>query len=130
MDTDLPDYLKDALINSAGAETIPFLSRFPYKQCVLPRQARDKRKETLQKEAFFTGVYTKTAMFTKGFTGPESARFRMWESHSCQDLQPPHIHFYRAQALQTLFPTLERQIPVFYNHSQVRPQLLLFQDLY
>ena len=43
-----------------------------------------------------------------------------WESHSCQDLQPPHIHFYRAQALQTLFPTLERQIPVFYNHSQIR----------
>ena len=78
LDTDLPDYLKDALINSAG-------------------------------------VYTKTAMFTKGFEGAESARFRMWESHSCQDLQPPHIHFYRAQALQTLFPTLERQIPIFYS---------------
>ena len=83
LDTDLPVYLKDALINSAG-------------------------------------VFTKTAMFTKGFDGPGSARFRMWESHSCQDLQPPHIHFYRAQALQTLFPTLERQIPVFYNHSQMR----------
>jgi uncharacterized protein (DUF608 family) len=83
LDTDLPVYLKDALINSAG-------------------------------------VYTKTAMFTKGFEGAESARFRMWESHSCQDLQPPHIHFYRAQALQTLFPTLEKQIPIFYNHSQIR----------
>ena len=52
MDTDLPDYLKDALINSAGAETIPFLSRFPYKQCFLPRQARDKRKETQNRDPF------------------------------------------------------------------------------
>lgn len=77
LDTDLPLYLKDALINSAA-------------------------------------VFTKTSMFMK------DGQFRMWESHSCQDLQPPHIHFYRAQALQTLFPTLERQIPIFYNHSQVK----------
>ena len=84
LDTDLPPYLKDALINSAA-------------------------------------VFTKTSMFMK------DGQFRMWESHSCQDLQPPHIHFYRAQALQTLFPSLERQIPVFYNHSQVKVDNETFQ---
>jgi uncharacterized protein (DUF608 family) len=77
LDTDLPAYLQDALINSAG-------------------------------------VFYKTSMWLA------DGKFRMYESHSCDDLQPPHLHFYRAQALQTLFPTLERQIPVLYGKLQVK----------
>jgi uncharacterized protein (DUF608 family) len=69
LETDLPLYLQDALINSAA-------------------------------------VFYKTSQFQA------DGQFRMWESHSCADLQPPHIHFYRALALQTLFPSLERQIPI------------------
>ena len=75
LDTDLPPWLQDALLNSAA-------------------------------------VFTKTSMYLR------DGRFRMYESHSCSDLQPPHIHFYRAQALHTLFPTLEAQIPILYNQTQ------------
>ena len=77
MNTDLPTYLQDALINSAG-------------------------------------VFWKTSMWLA------DGKFRMYESHSCDDLQPPHLHFYRAQALQTLLPTLERQIPELYSKLQVK----------
>jgi uncharacterized protein (DUF608 family) len=60
------------------------------------------------------GVFWKTSMWLA------DGKFRMYESHSCDDLQPPHLHFYRAQALQTLFPTLERQIPELYSKLQVK----------
>jgi hypothetical protein len=54
----------------------------------------------------------KTSMWTR------EGQWRMWESHSCADLQPGHLHFYHAQLLNTLFPSFDRQLVEFYADSQ------------
>ena len=45
-------------------------------------------------------------------------RWRMWESHTCADLQPGHLHFYHALILNNLWPWVGRQIVEFDAASQ------------
>ena len=54
------------------------------------------------------GAMTKTSMFLR------DGRWRQWESHSCAQMEPPHIHGYRAFAYHVIFPTLERQTLMLY----------------
>ena len=49
----------------------------------------------------------KTSLWTK------DGRWRMWESHTCADLQPGHLHFYHALILNNLWPQIGRQIIEF-----------------
>ena len=53
----------------------------------------------------------KTAMFTR------DGRWRQFESHSCSQMEPPHIHMYRALGYKLFFPSLERQASTIYNHA-------------
>ncbi|XP_065174441.1 uncharacterized protein LOC135804487 [Sycon ciliatum] len=54
------------------------------------------------------GAMTKTAMFLK------DGRWRQFESHSCAQMEPPHIHGYRSLAFNSLFPTLEHNTLMLY----------------
>jgi len=44
----------------------------------------------------------------------KDGRWRNFESHSCTQMEPPHIHFYRALGYELFMPTLERQTPELY----------------
>jgi len=44
----------------------------------------------------------------------KDGRWRNFESHSCTQMEPPHIHFYRALGYELFLPTLERQTPELY----------------
>ena len=41
-------------------------------------------------------------------------RWRQFESHSCAQMEPPHIHFYRALGYSLFMPSIERQTPEMY----------------
>eukprot|EP01065_Artemidia_motanka_P049055 TRINITY_DN804_c0_g1_i5.p1 TRINITY_DN804_c0_g1~~TRINITY_DN804_c0_g1_i5.p1 ORF type:complete len:885 (+),score=294.18 TRINITY_DN804_c0_g1_i5:94-2748(+) len=53
-------------------------------------------------------VWGKTSFWTR------DGRWRNFESHSCTQMEPPHIHFYRALGYQLFEPSIERQTPEMY----------------
>lgn len=44
----------------------------------------------------------------------KDGRWRNFESHSCTQMEPPHIHFYRALGYELFLPSIERQTPELY----------------
>merc|ERR1712048_1134105 len=44
----------------------------------------------------------------------KDGRWRNFESHSCTQMEPPHIHFYRALGYELFHSSLERQTPELY----------------
>ena len=62
--------------------------------------------------------FYKSAMFLR------DGRWRQFESRSCSQMEPPHIHFYRAFAYWTLFPSLERQTVQLYADAQLPDGLI------
>ncbi|MCX6927895.1 MAG: GH116 family glycosyl-hydrolase, partial [Verrucomicrobia bacterium] len=84
-DNDLPDWLKDSLLNSIG---------------------------NMAKTGFWT----------------EDGRWRQWESFSCANLEPVHIHFYRALPYGFFFPELQKsQFRGF--ASRQRADGFIYEDL-
>ena len=75
MDNDMPDWLRDALVQTGGG-------------------------------------LGKTSMYLK------DGRWRQYESHSCAQMEPPHIHFYRALLYSNIFPTLEQGTVEMYAAAQ------------
>lgn len=58
------------------------------------------------------GTFGKTSIFLR------DGRWRQFESKSCSQMEPPHIHFYRALAYNFLMPSLERQTVELYASAQ------------
>ena len=59
------------------------------------------------------GTFGKTGIFL------QDGRWRQFESKSCAQMEPPHIHFYRALAYIFLMPSLERQTVALYASTQL-----------
>lgn len=51
---------------------------------------------------FFAASLSRTGLFTK------DGHYRQFESFSCAQMDPPHIHFYRAMAMTLVMPEIER----------------------
>jgi uncharacterized protein (DUF608 family) len=51
-------------------------------------------------------VWGRTSLFTR------DGRWRSFESHSCAQMEPPHIHMYRALGYALFLPQLETQVPL------------------
>ncbi|XP_062508972.1 uncharacterized protein LOC134185207 [Corticium candelabrum] len=58
-------------------------------------------------------TFGKTGLFLR------DGRWRQFESKSCSQMEPPHIHFYRALAYSFLMPSLERQTVELYASTQL-----------
>ena len=68
----------------------------------LPPEVKDSLVNT-------PAAWGKTALFTR------DGRWRQFESHSCSQMEPPHIHFYRALGYALFLPAIERQTPRLYS---------------
>lgn len=55
----------------------------------------------------------KTTMYLR------DGRWRQWESKSCSQMEPPHIHGYRSLFYSTVFPDLERQTVNLYTEAML-----------
>ena len=73
----------------------------------LPTEVKDSLVNT-------PGAWGKTALFTR------DGRWRQFESHSCSQMEPPHIHFYRALGYALFLPAIEQQTPRLYSERLLK----------
>ena len=62
------------------------------------------------------GIWGRTSLYTR------DGRWRNFESHSCAQMEPPHIHLPRSVGYILHFPQLEQQTPKMYLESLSLPK--------